>query len=338
MIKRGLALLAAVPLAGCQTFSFAPPPVETEHKVASHGVDCSTSAVAGGRLGDKINPTMIGAMDLINNFVLAYRCAEYDLADGRQYFQVPAFLAAAAGIVGKTVLGLSDDQVLMTGVASATLNAGNSYYAPRAKAGLLTSALRAVLCVKTEAVGVSYFRLKTGEKPGSGDGAKRIEGWWRTLEVLREQEEDWEARRRFPMSAEARGDIEGKLLHNAEMQREAMTALVREQRIASEGVENDEVYLDAERQYFEMVGGALFSIESILAERLLDAGNPDMTETFAKLKDLIKAAEEARKKFEAEQGKKPYAMRSGDEKKDLIKLENEKLHPLLQTCVLQART
>jgi hypothetical protein len=273
MFRKIAILLAATPLAACQSFSFGSPAVTTHVKVERYDeFDCTAIPKKTNDVEVEIRPTMIGATTLVDNFVLAYRCAEQDLANGRQIFEVPAFLSAAAGLVGPAAFGFTTKDVLKLGAAGAVLNAGNSYYAPKTKAGMLSSALRAVLCVKTEAVGIDYFRHKDDEKPADGGEQDREADLRKAMDFLAAEN------RRLDdlMRAEAtRMTAIGLIEENAIQMRQVTSALVREAVQRSSRASDDKILIDAERQYFEMVAASLFSIESVLAERLRDAGSTD---------------------------------------------------------------
>lgn len=160
MNKAIAALLVAAPLSACATTSFAPPAVNPQIKAHVAGA----SGCLPGTAGAEIAPTVDGAMTLIDNYIFSYRCAERQLADGRRYFQIPSFLAAVGGLIGPT-LGMSNNAVLLTGTGAGVLNTGNSYFDPKAKAGMVGSATRALACIKTEATGISWYKTDKPEKP-----------------------------------------------------------------------------------------------------------------------------------------------------------------------------
>lgn len=160
----GLAGTAALFVSGCTTFSFATPKVEVDKVITDQRPSaCGTFASDGSPMIDK---NVDGAMELTNNFLRAYRCSAHEAADGRQVFQVPSFFATIVAAVGPT-FGLGDDGRIGAAAGAAVLDRGNSYYAPKDKAQVLDSALDAILCVKTEAVGISFFDT-TQAKPGGG--------------------------------------------------------------------------------------------------------------------------------------------------------------------------
>ncbi|MCW3835929.1 hypothetical protein ACFQ1E_07750 [Sphingomonas canadensis] len=161
-------------LAGCQTFSFAPPPVNLS--TAAVVEKCPGAAKAAVALDAR---TIDGAARLIDNFVLAYRCAQVQATDGRRIFEVPSFLAlATAAMAGP--LGIGDNSATIIAGGAAVAGGANRYFAPKEKAGILNAALDALLCIKMESVGAHYFD-RTAQLPGAdGGGAK---GLWRALGI-----------------------------------------------------------------------------------------------------------------------------------------------------------
>jgi hypothetical protein len=321
-----------MPIGGCATASFAPPPVNPQYQANAGGPAGCTVTNSNAAISHDV----AGAMRLTDNFIYAYRCSARQLAEGRQFFQVPAFFAAVAGLIGPT-LGMSNDAVLLTGAGAGVLNTGNSYYAPRAKLGVLSSALRALVCVKTEAAGISYFKT---EQP-AGDANTRQAALSQALQVLKTEEA------RLVQEAPTTASAITALALNRQQQRQIAGAMTT---VTLEGVEqasDGSIFIDAETQYFEMVSGALFSVEAILGERLRDAGSADTSDIFAKLKDLAKAHADAEAKLEAAKKKAAGSSPAGgsealfaaapDVRKALVKLENADLQPRLQVCVLQAR-
>lgn len=333
-MKAALICMLAIPLSACATTSFAPPAVNPQYGANLAGPAGCTVTNAS----TPITHDVAGAMALTDNFIFSYRCSARQLAEGRQFFQVPAFFAAVAGLIGPT-LGMSNDAVLLTGAGAGVLNTGNSYYAPRAKLGVLGSALKALVCIKTEAAGISYF--KTAEEPKADSGAKKAE-LQQALQTLQAEQAALSQRSLTdPANVAA-------IAVNRQQQQQIAGALAA---LALEDVQagaTGAVYLDAEVQYYEMVSGALLSVETILGERLRDAGSADTSDIFAKLKDLAKAHADAQAKLDAAKknladgkagGNEAVALAETDFKvrKELVKLENADLQPRLQVCVLQAR-
>lgn len=128
------ALLGSALLASCATASFGPgtpgPPTVT------------TQDLAGG-------------IAYIDTFVVLYRQRANAAANGRQWFEIPAFLGIFGGAVA-SASGGSDGGLIGAGVASLA-NAGNDYYAPRTKAGLYRQAFDAMSCVQQVGAGLQAF-------------------------------------------------------------------------------------------------------------------------------------------------------------------------------------
>lgn len=344
-------LAMGLPLAACQTASFAPPQVNPQLKAyvgGAGGCSARVNAVAEEQIDRDVN----GAMTLTDNYIFAYRCAEQQLADGRQYFQLPAFAAAAIGLAGPS-LGLGADGTLIAGTTAGMFNTGNGYYAPRTKAGMVSAALRALVCIKTEAAGVSYFQLVADEEKDDGQGetaevmaatTSHLDG---LLATLRAQATELEARRASDPAAEE------QLRANWALQQQVIAALVSSTLAVAAAGTDDSVFIPAEVQYFQMVAGALYSVESILGERLRDAGSADTKEIFEQLTKLAEehaAAKEKLKKAKEKGGGETGADGQGtqevlavteatmSQQLKLIELENEVLQPRLQICVLQTRS
>lgn len=159
--------IVACSLSGCTTASFSPPGVEVDRVIADQRPSaCGTFAEASAKLIEK---NVNGALELTNNFLRAYRCSAHEVANGRQIFQVPSFLATIAAVVGPT-FGLNDDARIAAAASAAVLDRSNSYYAPKDKAQVLDSALDAVLCVKTESVEIEFFDTRA-DAPGAATNA-----------------------------------------------------------------------------------------------------------------------------------------------------------------------
>tara|TARA_R110002096_G_scaffold147065_7_gene306605 strand:- start:1397 stop:2167 length:771 start_codon:yes stop_codon:yes gene_type:complete len=103
--------------------------------------------------------TVDGARSLINNFILMYRCRAHSAANGRQIFEIPAFLTAV-GTITATAFGAGSDVSVAGGSAAAVLNGAKGYYSPKQKADIFDSSLDALICIKMEAVGIDGFEIK----------------------------------------------------------------------------------------------------------------------------------------------------------------------------------
>lgn len=145
-------------LAGCGTYSFAPPEVSLSRRVSGQNLsqDCLISPTAVAAERSDIGHNVDGALDLVENFIDSYRCTMRLAADGRQAWQLPGFLALA-GSAAASAFGGGTDWGIAGGAASAMFNAGNAYYNPAEQAAILRDAIGALTCIQTEAVGVSAF-------------------------------------------------------------------------------------------------------------------------------------------------------------------------------------
>ncbi|ATE63006.1 hypothetical protein [Rhizorhabdus dicambivorans] len=111
----------------------------------------------------KIGENVKAALQLVENYRIAYGCASGRLANGRQLFEVPAALALAGGTAA-AAFGAGPGAAIGTGAAAATLGHGNSYYAPKQKARIVAAAHDAVVCIKQEASGVTAMTIEASEK------------------------------------------------------------------------------------------------------------------------------------------------------------------------------
>ena len=146
---------SAMALAGCTTTSFAPPNVNFQKAVdySDAGHHCGPKTV-----GTDLEHNVDGARRLIDNFIISYRCAAHSAADGRQFFEVPSFLATTLGAAAGAI-GAGTHVAIGTTVTSGILNGGKSYYSPQQKADMYDSALDALLCIKTEAVAIDALTI-----------------------------------------------------------------------------------------------------------------------------------------------------------------------------------
>jgi hypothetical protein len=161
-MRQLLLCLCIVGLSGCATFSFAPPVVDQrdvleqrEHQTMFTGI-CTPTPVDG----QTIQPNVAGALALIGNYELTYRCQRDRAANGRQGFELPAFLGTA-GAATAAALGAPAAVAIVAGAGSATLDHTKQYYAPQDKAKALSAGLAAILCIDARAVGVGPYTLQT---------------------------------------------------------------------------------------------------------------------------------------------------------------------------------
>lgn len=334
MTKSILLLSLAGALGGCATTSFAPPHINTQQRVVTTAAT-GCSSLTADRTPDNIGRNVDGAMDLIDNFELAYRCAQDELANGRRYFEIPAFLLGVAGLVGPS-LGLSNDGVLLSGTGASVLGAGNGYFVPKAKASVVGAAHRAVVCIQTESVGLTAFKNQQ-DPPKLTENRAAFDELEKSLVRLQSQRENLDRR----LAAGTAGTASGARV--AELDAAHQRAVLLHAEAAARLVEAQmygEVSIDAELQYFQMVSGGLLSVHSILGERLRNSGSADSTAVFNQLKDLAKKHKEAE---DALAKGKPGAagaqgfMGAAEAQRELVKLKIAELYPKIQTCVLQAR-
>jgi hypothetical protein len=207
---RGIAILLTTPLlmlSACATTSFAPPTLKYDMNfdygsgLTNVNYGCPGPGAPATTL--PVKRDIQGAQQMIDNFVLSYRCAGRQAADGRQFFEVPSFLILTASAAA-TALGASPDVAIVATGANAVLNAGNAYYVPKEKAAVIDQSLDALLCVKTESVGVDAF---TTIKPPPSDDK-------RTADLIAQQTQELgeiqirTAERYFDMIASALLQIE----------------------------------------------------------------------------------------------------------------------------------
>lgn len=311
-----LASSVLVMASGCATTSFAPPIVNMENELSFKRTQTFFNATCtpahDTEDAQPIHRDTDGALLLINNFILTYRCQAHRAAEGRQFFEVPGFLVAAGGATA-AALGAGPNVAIATGATGAVLGQGNSYYAPKHKAGVLDSGLDALICIKNEAVGIDAY----------------------TLEAISEVQENAGAAKEPPPGSERNAN----------------------------GEEGPEVVVSAQRQYYDMIQAALFSVERVVAQRLSAAGTPfDAEGVMAEIEAIRARIEEAKdesRSAEAEGGAvlgapAPDSGR-GQEARDksnsaraklqavgayqvgqtVIKLKT--LQPRLQQCILRAK-
>lgn len=150
-----------VGLSGCATTSFAPPRVDFHQEMtnASLGADCRLIAGKGNNLPHDVS----GARALIRNYFGAYECAMRATANGRQAFEVPAFLSLV-GATTAVALGAGPNVAIAGGAGNSIFNAGNSYYAPREQTAILSDAFDAITCIQSEAVGISPTEIEAASE------------------------------------------------------------------------------------------------------------------------------------------------------------------------------
>ncbi len=290
---------AALLTSGCSTFRFAPPDVDTNYRTRVDGkVGCDPHRITstGGKADQssdevEINRDVDGALNLIENFVAVYRCSAREAADGRQIFEVPSLLSLVVGGIGGN-FGLTDDGRLAAAAGSLVYNRANSYYAPQAKAGMLDSALDAVLCMKTASVGINFLdtrlepeRRKTREELQALITLTNIEldQAKAQLGALQDKMEGSDYESDAPENSADSNQLAElqareialnnhktalqRLLESIDPEQPASLAQIRPATSTSGRVE-----IDFDRQYYELISSGLLSIERILARRLSAAG------------------------------------------------------------------
>ena len=310
-------------LGACATASFAPPGVDRFNRMTSPiASSCATVRNVTART---IERDIQGALDLMDNFELAYSCAGSDLDNGRRYFEVPAFLLGVAGLVGPS-LGLGPDGKLLAGTGAGVLGYGNNYFAPKIKAGIVNAAHRAVVCMQTESVGIGAFK----NKPDPTATAKldaQIEGVRQGIVALQAVQRE---------SAANGTGIMGQNIATQELLTRVYGDLIA---LRAEATIMGEISLSADIQYFQMIRGALGTVHSILEERLRSAGATDTKAVFDELKALAQKHKEALDALNASTSGKAglYGEAAHVSPQQMLTLKIEELRPRIETCVLQAR-
>ncbi len=177
MIRASITFAASsLTLAGCtSTTSFAPPNIAVQY-TGDTGVDFTCPGGGASRTTVTVGRTRVGTYQLIDTFIAAVRCSAHASANGRQAFEIPAFLATSGAAVAAALGGGSTYGIVGTG-ANAAFNAGNKYWDPKAKAAIYDHALDALLCIKNEAVGVDAFAVDFNPpQAGSNETLKGLFG------------------------------------------------------------------------------------------------------------------------------------------------------------------
>jgi hypothetical protein len=171
-----LVTAVAIPLTGCATTSFAPPSVNLETEMKAEGSNRRFSQWCmpvvrtvndDGQTSIAIQPNVEGARKLIDNFIYMYRCSAHRAANGRQGFEIPSFLSLV-GATTAAAFGAGPNVAIAGGAANSIFSAGKSYYDPKMKAEIFDHSLDALLCIKTEAVGVDALEIQQLEASEKG--------------------------------------------------------------------------------------------------------------------------------------------------------------------------
>ncbi|MBA4225426.1 MAG: hypothetical protein C0456_02250 [Hyphomonas sp.] len=129
-----MALCGLIMLGGCATVSFAPPREWADAAGKAKTLDTGLTI-----LGDATNE---------------YSQAANELANGRQLFDVPLFLAAVGGATA-VALGANADVAIGVGAVSALSTSGKTYYQPTERAAIYTDAVSAFACMQRETIGLN---------------------------------------------------------------------------------------------------------------------------------------------------------------------------------------
>ena len=171
-VWRSSACLFPLILNGCAAVNFAAPSVDLSRPLMMQGKDaCIIGSNETGNSNSNLDDSrlMQKSFWLVDNYVLTYRCAINEAANGRQVFQIPSYLMALVG-VASPFIGGGENTAVAAGIAASTYNSANAYYAPNAKADILDSALDAILCVQNEAVGVKFFETRDSPPKSTAAG------------------------------------------------------------------------------------------------------------------------------------------------------------------------
>ena len=325
-----MAASCALALGACSTFSFAPPVVEIDRPVSgAGGAFCGFDPQSDA---DLLKKDMNGALALVHNFLVTYRCAAREAADGRQVFEVPSLLALAIAGLGPS-FGLDEDGRLAAVGGAAVYARGNSYYAPKDKARFLDSALDAVICVKTRAVGVGFLDTREADDEADGNPEQLAAALARTGEERAELnaeitkinalldsrplgEDDIAGSQSGGKSTydliSEKTDIENRIQsldwEYWELSRQLNSRIIsraqREERLTiRKDVPGGDLEVNIERQYYDLVSGSLFAIERVLARRLSEAGGDfDASGLAAEFEQLSKKKDELEQKKDDAEG------------------------------------
>lgn len=320
--------VAGLALSGCTTTSFAPPDIEMRKKVTA--IEAGTCVVRTE--SGEVDENVAGAMTLIDNVLASYHCASRDVANGRQAFEIPSFLALVAAGIGGPVYGLSENEVLAAGAYSAVMGRANSYFAPKDKANVLLAAIDGVVCIQNASVGYDYFDPYAG---GSGAGADLLGDasvQHDALKVVRETIATIEADMKESGITDARAQA---LKAQREDLKNLETALGRE--VAVRAL-NAGITIDPALAYFKLVKGGLYQVDRVIAKRLSESGTFDAAGIAAELEKYNGRQAQA----EDDQKGLIDGTKSGpiglNAKEALINVELDELGAKIQKCVVLAKT
>nr|WP_321360172.1 hypothetical protein [uncultured Hyphomonas sp.] len=99
------------------------------------------------------SPSLDDGIKLLDEYIRVYRIAGGKNANARQFFDVPAMLAAIGGATA-VAFGANADVAIGTGAFSAIAASGKGYYAPNERADAYYDAVMALSCMQEEAIGL----------------------------------------------------------------------------------------------------------------------------------------------------------------------------------------
>lgn len=342
MFKQGLALVVtgAMALGGCTTVGFAPPEVTTRQPGgASADLDCNV-------ITTEVTPDVSGATVLTDNFLTAYRCAARQAANGRPWFEVPSFLALVAAAAGPT-FGMKKRGIVASGIGAGLFGQANSYFAPREKAAILDHAIDALLCIKTEAVGVRFFDT-TKPVAAAAAGTAQMTEIDDTLSMLADEIKAKLAERSRLAPGVDTNELDNQLkrlttlvTRLTERRAELVLAASRPD-VNNILIPRGNATVNVSEQYFQTVSAALLSVERVLAQRLSNAGRAfDAAGISAEIEKATKekqaADDNTQAMIDAQRKKALGALAAAPSDNDVILVSMERLQPALQSCVTRAK-
>lgn len=160
------ASLMALP--ACTTTSFAPPSVNSDQVMTNGSLtrDCRLTATNNGTIGEDVS----GAISLVGNYHSSYQCWRRLAADGRQGFQIPAFISLIASTTA-VAFGAGPNVAIAGSAGNSLFTAGNNYYAPAEQAEILNHGLDAITCIRSEATGTPAYAAL----PALGNEERRLQ-------------------------------------------------------------------------------------------------------------------------------------------------------------------
>jgi hypothetical protein len=95
----------------------------------------------------------------------AYSCSHDTAANGRQIFDLPAFVSTTAAATAVAVGATPVATIGIAGTAgSSTFNAGKAYYDPTAKAAIYNQALAALECIRDASIGITSTAIQQSDQ------------------------------------------------------------------------------------------------------------------------------------------------------------------------------